>query len=452
MKNILKIISIILFIGISENLFAQKELLRSGPMVGYSEMKEVMLWIQTTKTAEVKILYTNLENSKDKHWTNSVITEKDKAFTAHLLADTLKPGQKYSYELYINKIKQKRPYLMQFQTLPIWEWRGDPPIFSFATGSCAYINEKKYDRPGTPYGGDYEIFENIEKKSPDFMVWLGDNIYLREPDWNTRTGIFHRYTHSRAVPELQPLLANVHHYAIWDDHDFGPNDSDGSFWNKNETLNAFKLFWANPSYGVGDIKGAITYFNWGDCDFFMLDNRFYRTPDKKITGKGTQLGKEQLEWIKNALVYSKANFKFIVIGGQFLNPSGFYETYSNNSFAEERAEIIEYIHKEKIENVIFLTGDRHNSEINILKRINNPTIYDITISPFTSGIARPSKQESNPLRIDRSLITQKNFAIFNISGKNNERIISIIFYDSNGKEIYKYTINKETPQDYNLKK
>lgn len=427
----------------SLNLSAQKELLKSGPMLGYSEMREVMIWVQTKNKAEVKILYKNIADSNDKHWTNTVITTKEEAFTAHLTADTLEPGQKYLYDLYINNIKIDLPYKTQFQTLQLWKWRNDPPNFSFATGSGAYINEAKYDRPGTPYGGNYEIYEAIAQKNPDFMIWSGDNIYLREADWNTKTGIFHRYTHTRNTPEMQAMLASIHHYAIWDDHDFGPNDSDGSFWNKNQTLEAFKLFWANPSYGVGDIKGAISYFNWGDCDFFMLDNRYYRTPDKKISGKGTQLGAEQLEWLKNSLVSSNANFKFVVIGGQFLNTSGFYETYSNYNFAGERAEIIEYIHKEKIENVIFITGDRHHSEISVLKRVDYPTIYDITVSPFTSHEASKKEFEVNSLRIEESLINKRNFAILSVSGKKNERVISVIFYDSAGKEIYKYQIKPE---------
>ena len=54
-------------------------------------------------------------------------------------------------------------------------------------------------------------------KNPDFMLWLGDNTYLRESDWNSRTGFIKRYPHTRALSELQPLLASTHHYATWDD-------------------------------------------------------------------------------------------------------------------------------------------------------------------------------------------------------------------------------------------
>ena len=115
------------------------------------------------------------------------------------------------------------------------------------------------------------------------MLWLGDNIYLREPDWNSWTGIIHRYTHDRATPQLQPFMASVHNYAIWDDHDFGPNDSDKSFWNKNLTLKAFKLFWANPSYGTGDIKGTTTSFQWAMPISFCSITAGTATPTDGIT-------------------------------------------------------------------------------------------------------------------------------------------------------------------------
>ena len=424
-------------------LFSQKNMLRSGPMVGYSDMFEVMLWAQTKEEAAVKIIYYNLNSPEKKHTTNTVVTKKENAYTAHLLADEVEPGQKYIYDLYINDKKISFDYKTQFQTQKLWKWRIDAPEFSFATGSGAYINEPAYDRPGKGYGGDYQIYESIADKKPDFMLWLGDNIYLREPDWNTKTGILHRYTHTRSTKEMQKLLATTHNYAIWDDHDFGPNDSDKSFWNKNETLDGFKLFWANPSYGIADTKGAITFFNWGDCDFFLLDNRYYRDPDKLISDNKTQLGKKQKEWLKNALTYSDAKFKFIVLGGQFLTTGGAYEVFTNFGFSKERTEIIEFIYKQNIKNVIFLTGDRHHSEISVLKNRYKPTIYDITTSPFTSHHASENKDEVNSLRIKGSLINQRNFSVLSISGTNDKRILKIIFYDSDGKPIYNYEITPE---------
>ncbi len=449
----LRFVLFFVFIFIQYNfIYAQKSLLQSGPMLGYSEMKEVMLWVQTNKSAEVKVQYYLKGSTSNKYWTNSIVTKKEEGYTAHLLADVLEPGNVYSYDLYINNIKIVFSYPTEFQTIKLWQYRTDPPEINFVTGSGAFINEKKYDRPGKGYGRDYQIYEAISEKKPDFMIWGGDNIYLREADVNTKTGILHRYTHTRSIKEMQKLLANVHNYAIWDDHDFGPNDSDKSFWNKNMTLDAFKLFWANPSYGVGDLKGAISYFTWGDCDFFMLDNRYYRDPDNLKSENKTILGKEQLKWLKDAIVSSKANFKFIVMGGQFLTTSGMFEVYSNFGFSNERNEIIEFIHSQEIRNVIFLTGDRHHSEISVLDRAYKPLIYDITTSPFTSGAASKKDNEINSLRVEGSLINQQNFSVFNITGKRTERVISITFYDSEGKKINDYEIKYEKYGSRSFKK
>jgi alkaline phosphatase D len=439
MKNYLLIL---LFVSISNIIFSQNELLQSGPMLGYSEMREAVVWVQTKKEAEVKVMYSDTQNPTQKSWTNSVKTSKKDGFTAKLIADNVEPGKRYEYSVFINDKPIKLNYKTEFQTLPVWKWRGDAPDFSFITGSCAYINETQYDRPGTPYGGDYQIFEKIAETQADFMLWLGDNVYLREPDWNSKTGIIKRYTHTRSLPEMQKMFATMHHYAIWDDHDYGSNDSDRGFVHKNTTLNVFEMFWPNPTYGVGDERAAYTFFNWNDCDFFLLDNRFFRTPDNLNETNKTQLGERQKQWLKDALLYSDASFKFIALGGQFLNPSGKYETYSNFGFSAERDEIIEFIHENNIKNVIFLTGDRHLSEVSVLNRSEKPIIYDITTSPFTAGPSNIAEDEINPLRISGSLFNQHIFAKIDISSSLKDRLLTLKFFDANGKLLFEYQIKK----------
>ena len=46
---------------------------------------------------------------------------------------------------------------LRFTTQPLWQWRTDPPSFTAALGSCAYVNDPPYDRPGDPYGGGWMI-------------------------------------------------------------------------------------------------------------------------------------------------------------------------------------------------------------------------------------------------------------------------------------------------------
>ena len=442
MKFRVSLIAIIMVLS-TMMCISQNELLQSGPMVGYSEMLEVPVWVQTKKAASVTMKYWNAENSDNIYMSNIFKTKKDDAFTALLIADSVTPGNKYFYDIYIDDEEIVLPYEKSFQTQSIWKWRTDPPNFSFVMGSGTYINEDRYDRPGKRYGDGYQIFNSMLELNPDFMLWLGDNVYLREPDWNSKTGIYHRYTHSRSTPEMQAFLASTHNYAILDDHDFGPNDSDRGFWNKNETLKAFELFWANPSYGVGDINGAITSFQWGDADFFLLDNRTYRSPDKRKTGEKTQLGEDQLQWLFDNLSSSQGTFKFVVMGGQFLSTSPTYESYTNYGFDKERKRIINYIYEENIKNVVFLTGDVHFSELAVLRKKGMPTIWDITSSPLNSGVNTKAKEKNNTLRIDESVIIERNFAELKLSGIIEERIIDITYFDGDGNKIWNYSISRE---------
>jgi len=421
-------------------LLSNKSIISSGPMVGYSEKMEVALWIQTTKKAEVIFLYWDINNPDNILRTNNVITNKESGFTATIIADLVEPGKIYNYSPVINGSEFKFDYILEFQTQEHWEYRKDAPNFSFAVGSCAYTNETEKDRPGKSYGGDYFIYSNILKENPDFMIWLGDNVYLRETDWSTKTGIYHRYTHDRALPELQALLASVHHYAIWDDHDFGPNNSDRSFRGKDISYQAFQDFWANPSYGIDNNKGITTQFNWSDLDFFLIDNRYFRSPQNRETTYKEILGEKQLDWLIDALVSSKATFKIVAIGGQFLNSEKVFENHVN--WEDEHKEFLYLIEKERIEGVIFISGDRHFSELTKMARYNSYPLHDFTVSPLTSGYCDICKDEDNKYRIKDSAVFERNFAIFNISGSRNNRLLEYTIFNNSGDPLWKYKINE----------
>ena len=417
---------------------AAAALLRSGPMVGYSEMREVALWVQTTAPATAQIEYWDKAKPQVKWRTAPVATRAAHAHTAHLLADEVLPGRRYAYALYLNGQRVARPYPLEFQSLPQWQWRQEPPDFSFAMGSCVYVNEAPYDRAGPEYGGDYSIFASIDAQRPDFMLWMGDNVYLRPADWNTRTGIYHRYSHSRAVPEMQPLLARTHNYAIWDDHDFGPNDSDRSSATKAITLEAFKDFWANPSYGQGAGQGTSGTFEWNDVQVFLLDDRWFRSPNRYNPKEGAYLGPAQLTWLLDALTTSQATFKLIAVGGQVLNPAKVFENYSN--YEQERAALLQGIAARNISGVVFLDGDRHHTELTKLERPGTYPLYDFTCSPLTSGVATGGRNEANTGRVDGTLVLERNFAVVAVSGPLAARQLRISVLNKAGKQLWERTI------------
>ncbi|MFT6960820.1 MAG: alkaline phosphatase D [Flammeovirgaceae bacterium] len=401
-------------------------------------MREVALWVQTKEVAEVYFEYWEVGNTSNKFRTSKIQTKKETAFVANLKADDVLPSKKYNYSLFINGTEVKRDYELSFQTQVLWRSRKDPPNFKFTTGSCVYIAEQRFEPPTKPYGGDYEIFETMHKKSPDFMLWLGDNFYLREMDWDSESGFMKRYTHTRSNPEMQALLGSTHNYAIWDDHDFGSNNSDRSFWNKELSKKAFKLFWSNPNYVNEGITGT---FHWADTQFFLLDNRYFRTPNKRVTGDRSILGAEQEQWLIDALKYSKATFKFVALGGQFISTYAKYENHATYAYASERERIISKIRSEKIEGVIFLSGDRHHTELSKLQE--NPKIYpiyDFTVSPLTAKTYPRTEKEPNLNHVDNTLVNQRNFGEFSVSGPLTDRKLEVKIFGTKGELLWKREI------------
>ena len=423
----------ILFSLMFISTYAQ-DLINSGPMVGYSTMQEVLLWVQTEETANVHFEYYEINNPKVKFSTDKIETEKKNGYVAKLIADQVIPGKKYKYEVYINNYKIERNYAMEFQTQELWKWRTDPPDVKFVIGSCSYINEPKFDRPGKPYGSNFEIFNSINKKKPDFMLWLGDNTYLREPDWNSRTGFIKRYSHTRAFPELQPLLASTHHYATWDDHDYGPNNSDGSFWLKETASEIFKLFWGNPNYDVTGKGGITGFFQWSDLDFFLLDNRYHRTANNNLTGNRQMLGKDQIDWLINALSFSQASFKFVAVGGQVISNGAVYENYA--TYPDERKYLLDKIREAKIEGVIFLDGDRHHTILSKMQETKNVyPLYDLTCSSLTAGVNNDN-EPYNSFKLEETFVNVNNFGMLNVTGPTNDRKLTIQIFDKDGKELW----------------
>ena len=423
----------ILFSLMFISTYAQ-DLINSGPMVGYSTMQEVLLWVQTEERAKVHFEYYEIDNPKVKFSTDKIETEKKNGYVAKLIADQVIPGKKYKYEVYVNNYKIERNYAMEFQTQELWKWRTDPPDVKFIIGSCSYINEPKFDRPGKPYGSNFEIFNSINKKNPDFMLWLGDNTYLREPDWNSRTGFIKRYSHTRAFPELQPLLASTHHYATWDDHDYGPNNSDGSFWLKETASEIFKLFWGNPNYNVTGKGGITGFFQWSDLDFFLLDNRYHRTANNNLTGNRQMLGKDQIDWLINALSFSQASFKFVAVGGQVISNGAVYENYA--TYPDERKYLLDKIREAKIEGVIFLDGDRHHTILSKMQETKNVyPLYDLTCSSLTAGVNNDN-EPYNSFKLEETFVNVNNFGMLNVTGPTNDRELTIQIFDKDGKELW----------------
>ena len=435
-----KILTSLVFVFFTISSYTQNLQLAAPPVMGHCDMKDVKIWIAAKSLGTLSVDYWPTASAQD---VRSMLVNIDNAehYSTIFTISDLEPGTEYTYTFKGSSAPSK----YTFTTEALWQYRTDPPNYKIALGSCAFLNEEKYDRPGKGYGNNYTIFDSIAVHQPDLMLWLGDNVYFREVDFESKAAMIRRYMLSRTNPALSKLWSSCAHYAIWDDHDFGPNDSNGSYVHKDWSLELFKAFWPNPSYGgpaTGD--GITSHFAFGDSEFFLLDNRYNRTINDAVGVEPTILGEEQIQWLILALKSSRAPFKFVALGGQFLNTDAKYENYS--TYPQERNRIIELIEKNNINGVIFLTGDRHCTELSELKLANGNVIYDLTVSPLTSG-AYDNTKENNTLRVPETIVGTQNFGLFTFSGKQKERVLTISIYTHTGalawtKDISSFDVKK----------
>lgn len=438
-----------LFLGVFlsvQTMYAQETspLLEAGPMLGYVEMQEANLWIQTKQAVPFEIKYWKTGADSTLRYTYKDSTDAAESNTARIKLTDLDPGTTYRYELYLDGKKISRPYETEFSTQKLWQWRTKPPNFSIAMGSCLYINDRQYDRPGDPYGKGTEILRKINEQNPDIMLWLGDNVYYREPDFYSKPRMDYRYKDARNTPDIQPLLANAINLAILDDHDYGPNNSDRSYRMRQEALDIFKRYWVNPGYGIKGTDGVFTRYKYSDVEFFLMDDRYHRAPNNLHKTHKDFFGQEQLQWLKDGLVGSNATFKIVVVGNQVTNRKNTHESLF--AYGQEFDELMKFLDRNNVPGLIFLSGDRHFTELLKTERKNKYPIYEFTSSPLTSGTygsLDESKEFNNPQRVEGTLEYQdQNFGMIRVTGEKDERKLILQTYGSDGKKVWEKTISE----------
>jgi alkaline phosphatase D len=456
MKYILTII-----LGIQIQVYAQTQNIIAGPMLGNIELRNATIWAELKPNTKANLFYWKKNTNPVK--TAIAVTANNAPMqwfnVVKYAIVNLEPNTTYEYiiEPNITKFTTMPKLAHSFTTKQLWQWRGNAPDVTFLTGSCAYFNYAEYDRPGKPYGLDSTIFLTMANEKADFMMWLGDNWYTREIDFSSHYGMENRASQDRRQKVLQPFLKAMPHYAIWDDHEFGPNDADGSFIFKETAKKVFDNYWCNPTSGQ-DGKGTYTKFSFSDVDFFMLDDRYFRTSDKlkdTVDGKPNtekaMIGKQQMEWLKASLLFANnnnngpgnqtnnASFKIICVGSQVLSPKSRFDKWAD--FKTEFNELVQFIKDYNITGVVFFSGDRHHTEINKVPQEGMYPLYDITISPLTSSGHEFGKEGDNTFRV-LGVDKIQNYGQIKVTGKPKERILTINIMDIKGKQVATYSIKQ----------
>ncbi len=402
---------------------------------GFADHQGLSLWVQGSRAEVLQVDLGAAEGNGPPQQSHELQLGARTDFTQTLEVAGLDPGTKYHYTIRAGGTARARG---SFRTQALWQWRTDPPTVRIALGSCAYLNDGRFDRPGKPYGGGEEIFDSIAAQDPDLMLWLGDNIYLREADYTSRGGIDRRYRFYRSHPALAKLWTATPHVAIWDDHDFGPDNADFSYSGRGWTHEMFLRYWPMPYAPPADgLYGKVLQ---GDVDIFMLDGRTHRYPQRWPDGPDKAMyGAKQLLWLKAALVASRAPFKVVAGGSQFFNRVSRAESWARHPAEQE--DFLRFIEATKVPGVIFLSGDRHFTEHLRLARGGLYALNEFTVSPLTSGASSSlnDAERNNPDLVAGTLLNERNFALITVTGPRTQRALTLEIRDTKGVKRWEWT-------------
>jgi len=413
------------------------------PVAGHFTHESARLWLQATEEAKGTLSWWPAAGNEADARTQPLALAKASGNCTIVEVGGLRPASGYRYRV---SLEGGGSAMGTLRTAPA---PGDAPRdFRVYLGSCAYT--ETYTRGGNPYGANHQIFNTMagrmgEDALPHFMLWLGDNLYLRGPsetfkqpaEYSTPAHMDLRYREVRAQLQLRRLFAATHHYAIWDDHDYGPDNGDKSFELKQDSLRLFRAYWPNPPMGSAELPGTWCRFVHQDAEFFLLDDRFNRDPEKAPPDPAKVMyGRAQMEWLKRSLRESKATFKLVAGGSQFLSGGKNGEHSGWHSYPEERDDFLTFLDKERITGVALLSGDRHNTQF-FTRKSGDTTLHEFSCSPLTSKISKVGKAELENSRADRECsVETQNYGALEFSGEGKARKVTARCFDADGKLLW----------------
>lgn len=243
---------------------------------------------------------------------------------------------------------------------------GAPASFTLAAASCAGLSS---DFPGDGSElasnrlSNHPVFDTIRQSDPLMFVHLGDFHYYDLGSGNHgitgggslanyRAGYDDVFNQSRQAQ----LYREVPWAYIWDDHDFGPNDSDGTHVDKANAATVYRE--RVPHYELPNANAIYQAWQIGRVQFIASDARYFRDPnsDPQSSSK-TMLGSAQKTWMQSVLSSSTASALVWFMSSQWIHPSG-SDTWA--SFTDERDELVEMLEDTGwLGRMVMVYGDRH---------------------------------------------------------------------------------------------
>lgn len=217
---------------------------------------------------------------------------------------------------------------------------------------------------------NHAVFDTVREADPDLTCHLGDLMYYDLGSGSHGiTGGASLSNYRRAYDDvlLQPRQHQLYRETawvyLWDDHDYGPNNSDGTHSGKDNAGQVYRE--RVPSYPLeedGTAGNSAIYhsFQVGRVLFVASDTRYHRDPngDPQSASK-TMLGSAQESWLTNLLASSSAELCVWLMPKPF--PSGLNSGGDSwGSFRHERQALMNAFRSNGwVDRLLVLSADMH---------------------------------------------------------------------------------------------
>ena len=304
----------------------------------------------------------------------------------------------------------------------------------FAAASC--MDDHK------PQG---DIWQQMLALRPDVIFLMGDNSYadryIEGMQYGKKSGhvmatpaeLWGRYVETRNYIDLFRSKDLVPVVATWDDHDYGVNNGGSDYPYKQEALTTFNAFFASESsihYQRAGLGTAAMFSMYG-FNFFLLDNRTFRTVDKRA--KQQHYGEAQLQWLWRNL--RNKDYALLIGGDQFFGGYHRFDSFEGS----HRVAFTSFLAKLKTlpTKVVFLSGDRHITEIMRIPAAHlGYQTYEFTSSPIHAKLY-PGRWDKipNPRQIAAGEM-QHNFMLLELSHSQARLHLQAASYTQGGKQLF----------------
>ena len=209
-------------------------------------------------------------------------------------------------------------------------------------------------------GSTSPVFTAMREQQADLFVHMGD-LHYEDIGRNAVSRFREAYLAVHASAAQSALFRSLPLAYTWDDHDFGPNDSDRTSPSRGAALEAYRRF--VPHYPLATDPGATIHqsFTVGRVVFLMTDCRAGRSPRRAPEKERTMLGEGQLAWLLAQLEQAgKAPLVVWVNSVPWITRRDESTREGWAPFARERERIADHVVRlGLVERLVMLSGDAH---------------------------------------------------------------------------------------------